>query len=186
MWVKTRRFSWWPAQVVDENSVSENCKPRKILKRAVLLRLYGSYKYIYHVEPIKSLMEFKNILEQQKCSCQDMLQKAIDQVTLDLSDESDNNSDSGDLDKRKQWIPKELRKKVEKRSSPSEETNKRSKCKTKQDDAKDECDSPVVDLTTLEKTSELSARRLKVMQSLGLIAPEGSPFYKNRHIQPVA
>ena len=34
------------------------------------------------------------------------------------------------------------------------------------------------DTTLFGKSPELSARRLKVMQSLGLIAPSGSPFHK--------
>ena len=35
--------------------------------------------------------------------------------------------------------------------------------------------------TLFGKSPELSARRMKVMQSLGLIAPSGSPFHKNGH-----
>uniref|UniRef100_A0A5B7AMT1 Uncharacterized protein n=1 Tax=Davidia involucrata TaxID=16924 RepID=A0A5B7AMT1_DAVIN len=38
--------------------------------------------------------------------------------------------------------------------------------------------------TLLGKSQELSARRTKVMQSLGLISPSGSPFHRNGHIYP--
>ncbi|KAL8162389.1 hypothetical protein V2J09_013878, partial [Rumex salicifolius] len=181
-WVKLRGYSWWPAQVVDEKSVSENCKPRRMVKRAVLLRLYGSYEYTYHLEPVKSLMEFKNILEQQNTTSLDMFQKSIDQVMLNSSDESDNNSDSGE-NKRKQRISKESSKKAE-MSSPSENSNKRFKCRTKQEDAeKVKCDDiPVDDITAPEKTPDYVKRRLKVMQSLGLAAPMGSPFYRKGYI----
>ncbi|KAJ0026091.1 hypothetical protein Pint_08464 [Pistacia integerrima] len=47
---------------------------------------------------------------------------------------------------------------------------------------KQKLESPNSGTNILRKSHELSARRLRVMQSLGLIAPSGSPFRKNGQI----
>ncbi|WVZ20956.1 hypothetical protein V8G54_008278 [Vigna mungo] len=46
IFIKLRGSSWWPAQVVDENSVNKSVKPSKRSKRSpgdILVRHYGSY-----------------------------------------------------------------------------------------------------------------------------------------------
>ncbi|KAL5165334.1 NADH dehydrogenase [ubiquinone] iron-sulfur protein 7, mitochondrial [Glycine soja] len=48
IFVKLRDSSWWPAQVVDENSVNKSVKPSKLTKqlpRDILVRHYGSYTW---------------------------------------------------------------------------------------------------------------------------------------------
>ncbi|XVE95193.1 hypothetical protein REPUB_Repub02eG0075300 [Reevesia pubescens] len=78
IWVKLHRSSWWPALVVDENSVSKSSKPGSRSEGEVLVRLYGSYEYLY-ADPMKYYSEFKMILEQNNGSCYDILDKALEQ-----------------------------------------------------------------------------------------------------------
>ncbi|XP_022766424.1 DNA (cytosine-5)-methyltransferase 3B-like [Durio zibethinus] len=78
IWVKLHGNSWWPALVIDENSVSESSKPGNRSQGEVLVRLYGSHEYLY-ADPMKYYSEFKIILEQNNGSCYDILDKALEQ-----------------------------------------------------------------------------------------------------------
>ncbi|XWS14918.1 hypothetical protein CRYUN_Cryun35bG0050100 [Craigia yunnanensis] len=78
IWVKLHKNSWWPALVVDENSVSGSSKPGNRSQGKVLVRLYGSYEYLY-ADPMKYYSEFKMILEQNNGSCYELLDKALEQ-----------------------------------------------------------------------------------------------------------
>ncbi|MED6109302.1 hypothetical protein PIB30_032171 [Stylosanthes scabra] len=67
---------WWPAQVIDENSVDESLKPRKRGKE-VLVRVYGSYCYKY-VDPVKCAAGFENVLKKNEGSLQNILQASLE------------------------------------------------------------------------------------------------------------
>ncbi|XP_059637151.1 uncharacterized protein LOC132279238 isoform X3 [Cornus florida] len=80
IWFRLQGSSWWPAQVVDENTVSGGNKPSNRSAGEVLVRLYGSYKYIY-VDPMKFRSEFENILKQNNGSFSEVLKRTLE---LDL------------------------------------------------------------------------------------------------------
>ncbi|KAH7567670.1 hypothetical protein JRO89_XS07G0117300 [Xanthoceras sorbifolium] len=81
LWVKLYGDSWWPAQVFDEDAVSESSKPGYRPAQAVLVRLYGSYEYLY-VDPIKCHSEFEMVLKQNNGCCREIFEKALDQELL--------------------------------------------------------------------------------------------------------
>ncbi|XAR48500.1 Histone-lysine N-methyltransferase [Bertholletia excelsa] len=78
IWVRLQGPSWWPAQVVDGHSVSQRIIPRRRSMGEVLVRLYGSYKYMY-VNPITCRAEFENILKQRKGNRTQILKDALKQ-----------------------------------------------------------------------------------------------------------
>ncbi|KAK3030743.1 hypothetical protein RJ639_036547 [Escallonia herrerae] len=81
IWVKLHESSWWPGQVVNENLVSRSSKPSDRSAGEVLVRLYGSYKYLY-VDPIRCHSEFENILKDFNGCYSEILEKALEQVAL--------------------------------------------------------------------------------------------------------
>ncbi|OIV97857.1 hypothetical protein TanjilG_12614 [Lupinus angustifolius] len=66
------------------------------------------------------------------------------------------------------------------KGSSSESKGTPSKRKSHPKDG-DDLDSESPETTALVKSQELSTRRVRVMASLGLIAPTGSPFHKDGH-----
>ncbi|KAH0989121.1 hypothetical protein GBA52_000604 [Prunus armeniaca] len=214
IWVKINGGSWWPAQVVDDNTVNVNNKPSKRSAGKVLVRLYGSYKYLY-VDPQKYHSEFDIILKQNNGCYREILIKALEQDVSCLKSSrskkqgskskaesvavysptrvSNNNharenhqTDSSSLTtevqrtefsvrvspRRQQYvtIPQSklepnmpiAKEEEAKRKSPREDGLQK---KLKRNGSSDQ--------------AEVSVRRLRVMQHLGLIAPSGSPFHKN-------
>lgn len=173
-WIKLRGASWWPAQVFDEKAVSSSVKPRKGKSGEVLVRLYGTYEYSY-VDPIKRQMEFENVLKKHNGNEREIFEKALKQF-LDLS-----KSPSG---RSKSQSPKVTGKtKTENGSVGKDGPAKRAT--DEQDEAKKKIrpDSPSTDITS--EKSPGTARRLKVMQGLGLTAPPGSPFIKNGRVMSI-
>ncbi|KAK6277740.1 hypothetical protein POUND7_018063 [Theobroma cacao] len=78
IWVKLHGNSWWPAVVVDENSVNGSSKPGNRSEAEVLVRLYGSYEYLY-ADPMKYYSEFKMVLQQNNGSCREIFDKSLEQ-----------------------------------------------------------------------------------------------------------
>ncbi|XP_057974783.1 uncharacterized protein LOC131162381 [Malania oleifera] len=79
IWVKINDSLWWPAQVVDENAVSGSNKPGNRSVGEVLVRLYGSYKYLY-ADPIECRSEFENVLKKNNSCYREIFQTTLDQV----------------------------------------------------------------------------------------------------------
>ncbi|MED6194283.1 hypothetical protein PIB30_027129 [Stylosanthes scabra] len=67
---------WWPAQVIDEDSVSENLRPRKRAKE-VLVRVYGAYIFKY-VDPTKCAAGFEKVLKKNGGSIPNILQASLE------------------------------------------------------------------------------------------------------------
>ncbi|XP_077212929.1 uncharacterized protein LOC143848038 isoform X2 [Tasmannia lanceolata] len=78
VWVRIHNCSWWPAQVVDENTLSGSNKINKKIDGEVLARLYGSYEYLY-VDPMKYRSEFENTLQENNDNVRELFQKALEQ-----------------------------------------------------------------------------------------------------------
>uniref|UniRef100_A0A7N0USC6 PWWP domain-containing protein n=1 Tax=Kalanchoe fedtschenkoi TaxID=63787 RepID=A0A7N0USC6_KALFE len=76
IWVKLHPSSWWPAQVVDAETVSEFVKPIERLVGEVLVRVYGSYIYLY-VDPTESRIEFEKVLKRYDGNYDAILEEAL-------------------------------------------------------------------------------------------------------------
>ncbi|KAM5575426.1 hypothetical protein ABKV19_014399 [Rosa sericea] len=200
IWVETNGGSWWPAQVVNENAVSGNNKPLKTSSGEVPVRLYGSYKFLY-VDPQKCSSDFEIILEQNNGSYREIFLKALEQVLffdeiLLLLGRSKKQGFKSKVDASRN--PSDANHAVEDpkiedsnfariRSSPRlQKQGKKVEDKAngkpiKQDgllkNAKENGSSVQAEVLT-----EAGARRLRVMQNLGLIAPSGSPYHKNGRV----
>ncbi|CAH1443943.1 unnamed protein product [Lactuca virosa] len=183
IWVKLHEDSWWPAQVVDENSVSSGNKPsNKGSSSDVLVRLYGSYIFKY-VDVHKSRAEFKKILEENNFNHDDIMKKSL---------EKDLPSLNGSSKKRQRSTSKGVKESSQKRSSKKDTSDKPqskiSSKKQKQEKPKtatpDRIHNGIDTSASTPNIGNLSGRRMKVMQSLGLVAPLGSPFPRNRVISP--
>ncbi|KAA8538175.1 hypothetical protein F0562_027783 [Nyssa sinensis] len=83
IWIRLFGTSWWPAQVVDDNTVRGSNKPSNRSASEVLVRLYGSYKYVY-VDPMKYRSEFENILKQHGGSHSEIFKKSLEQDLPDF------------------------------------------------------------------------------------------------------
>ncbi|KAL2498075.1 PWWP domain-containing protein [Abeliophyllum distichum] len=194
VWVQLHCSSWWLAQAVDENSVSGIHKPRYKSAGEVLVRLYGSYKYLY-VDPIMFHGKFEDKLEAYSGNYMDILKEALKQELNCLRSSSSEkklvkNKEFATDEESRGSIPKKNitnksqdtttlhcksrsnHKEVRKRPRPGDlshaslyaPSNKRSSAQKARN--------------SIEKSNELlNARRIKVMQTLGLVAPSGSPFY---------
>ncbi|BAT78428.1 uncharacterized protein HKW66_Vig0101000 [Vigna angularis] len=177
IFIKLRRSSWWPAQVVDENSVNKSVKPSKRSKRSptdILVRHYGSYIYSY-VDPIKCRAEFKKIIEHNDGSLRKILLQTLEQ---DLPSTKSGRS------KRSSLKPKGSSSKDsagKKKSNGQDEEQNKIKHKKQKDMSNDDNAGQSHETSSLGKSPELSSRRIRVMENLGLIAPAGSPFQKGAH-----
>ncbi|KDO81160.1 hypothetical protein CISIN_1g0250492mg [Citrus sinensis] len=180
-WAKLRGNIWWPAVVVDENTVSECNKPSKRASGGFLVRLYGSYEYLY-VDPIKFHLEFQKVLEQSNGSHREIFEKALEQ---DLSHMKSGCSKEGKYKSDSASVQEQLKRKYSKQGSghkklkpnnTSDEKRRMSEISMEEQDEKPMLNSPNSEASLLGTSHELSARRLRVMQSLGLVAPSGSPF----------
>ncbi|XP_072977327.1 uncharacterized protein [Typha angustifolia] len=74
-WIKIHD-SWWPAQVLDEESVGD--KPQKTVIDESLVRLYGTYDYLY-VDILKCCAEFESMLKQENKTMREVFQKSLKQ-----------------------------------------------------------------------------------------------------------
>ncbi|XP_050218250.1 uncharacterized protein LOC126668984 [Mercurialis annua] len=167
IWIKLRKSLWWPAVIVGSDSV-EGDKTGDRVTGEVRVRIYGSYKYMY-VDPFKWHSEFQITLKQNNGSYREIFKESLEQ------DQS--GSRSGQV-KRKVSKTKDVEKpknhgvkKNLKLGSPSTPRNPISKSSKK-----NKLNSPTSDGALSGSSKKPSARRTKVMQSLGLIAPSGSPF----------
>ncbi|KAJ3676957.1 hypothetical protein LUZ60_002681 [Juncus effusus] len=75
-WVKIRDSAWWPAQVVDEETVSD--KPKRKSKDEILCRLYGTYEYVY-VDAWKSKSEFEDVLKRENKSIKEKFYEVVNE-----------------------------------------------------------------------------------------------------------
>lgn len=162
-WMRIRKNTWWPAQVFDEKNV--NCQLKKKGKNDVLVRLYGTYDY-YYLDPVKNSSEFENIVKQNNSTITATFQKALEE---DLS--------------RMQSAGSSKKKGSKSEGNAKSETPKSKRPKKDKIiviDLEDDENNP--NSGSAKGGSGLrtppTARRIRVMRRLGLIAPEGSPYRK--------
>ncbi|KAI7744489.1 hypothetical protein M8C21_010393, partial [Ambrosia artemisiifolia] len=185
LWVKLNEASWWPAQIVDENLVSSVNKPSKGLSSDVLVRKY--------VDIHSSSAEFKTMIIKNNFNYHEIVKKSLEQ---DLPSLSSSKSRKRQQSKSKGKVVAEASQNGSSNKSPvSSKKRKQEKTKTAEShsqtpEIKSKNPKPTPELvhhdtdpstanTATRRPEELSARRVKVMQSLGLVAPSGSPFPRN-------
>jgi hypothetical protein len=166
IYVKLRSGSWWPAQVVDDKSILPSLKPRNRRAEDVLVRIYGSHTFL-NVNPVRSCSEFETILKNNNGDLRKILQEGLEK-DLPSSKKSASKAKGSPSTKKR----KSNKKEEEQTPAKHQKGNKASK---DDDQASPSCE------TASGKLQELSSRRIRVMQSLGLIAPSGSPFIKVRN-----
>ncbi|KAF9603910.1 hypothetical protein IFM89_038820 [Coptis chinensis] len=163
VWIRLRGSLWWPAQVVDENMVSRSSRPRKRVPGGVLVRVYGTYTYLYR-DLLKYRTEFKKILKQNDGSYLETFKKALEQ----------------DLSHRKRTTSKrticESGEAVA--ATPTDEKLKHDTNKNNEQ----KFGSSGTVTPPLKVSSKLNVRRIRVMQSLGLVAPLGSTFHNSNSV----
>ncbi|KAF3447239.1 hypothetical protein FNV43_RR12419 [Rhamnella rubrinervis] len=103
--------------VVDEDAINGCNTPSNKSAGEVLVRLYGSYTYLY-VDPVKSLDEFDKILKQNNGSCREIFLKALEQEVP---------CSKGGKPKRQKYESKEVKKRKFLSRRGKEEKNKASK-----------------------------------------------------------
>ncbi|KAM1574308.1 hypothetical protein COP1_044181 [Malus domestica] len=206
IWVRISGASWWPAQVVDDNNVSSKNKPSKRSAEKVLVRLYGSYKYLY-VDPVKCHSDFDMILKQNNGCYREILLKALEQVSSSKSDRSKKQgskskengavdlsrrkssrnharenpqTDSSNLNADAQRTEISVRVSPRKRNAviPQSKVEQKTLLALRVENTNGKA-SKQSGAEVVSKSKEVSARRLRVMQQLGLVAPSGSSFHKN-------
>ncbi|CAA3004534.1 Hypothetical predicted protein [Olea europaea subsp. europaea] len=214
VWVLLPCSSWWLAQAVDENSVSGKLKPINKSAGEVLVRLYGSYKYLY-VDPIMSHGKFEDKHEAYSGNYMDILKETLEQelkclrsgrsrrkevkskefASDEVSQESilkqDVTNKSQDAITLNSKTENKFRSKVQnhkvvqKRPRPSDlnpvnlcaPSSKRSSAQKGVPKNSNPSKLEIAN-NSVERSNELlRERRIKVMQTLGLIAPSGSPFH---------
>ncbi|XP_021643127.1 uncharacterized protein LOC110637370 isoform X1 [Hevea brasiliensis] len=180
IWVKLSGGSWWPAVVVKSNVNGSN-KADDGLMGDVRVRLYGSYEYMY-VDPIKWCSEFRVTLEQNNGCYEDIFRKALEQVLSSSKCGRVKGKVAKSKGTSKQVKETEKHDRGQKRLKQNKQAATAAKCKSpKQNEVLKNHKfniSTSSDATLSGTSQELSARRTKVMQTLGLIAPSGSPFHK--------
>ncbi|XP_058786262.1 uncharacterized protein LOC131660922 isoform X1 [Vicia villosa] len=160
---------WWPAQVVDDGAVVSSLKPRSCRKGEVLVRVYGSHLFL-NVDPVKSCYEFETILKNNNGDLQKILGEGLEK-SLPSSKRPASKAKAGTPSKKASSSKKQSNKKGEEQTKVKRQKQNESK--------EDDLGSPSCETAT-GKLQELSSRRIRVMQSLGLSAPTGSPFIKVR------
>ncbi|XXG40483.1 hypothetical protein AAC387_Pa01g1189 [Persea americana] len=199
VWIKIHGNSWWPAQVVEGNCKSGSNNISRNLDAEICVRLYGSYECM-RVDPMKYRAEFEKVLKKNNWSSREILKKSLERDLSELKPSSgvdrevSGSEESHTVEASK--MEKQRQDKIQKHQGPSQklqaeiaqgtkakqanfaekasERSKRQKVKMRPE--ADGLDSAT---GSLKNVQELSARRVKVMQGLGLIAPCGSPFQRN-------
>ncbi|XP_059308123.1 uncharacterized protein LOC132059517 isoform X1 [Lycium ferocissimum] len=189
IWVQLDGQSWL-GQVVDEKAVGGNRKPPKKVAGEVLVRLYGSYTYLY-VDPIKSQLEYEKIIEKYHGSHIKILGEALKQDLLHLKSGGMKMEDikSKEMLRAGASQGKGNNKSQDMTPSTSEgaKTNAQYERKMRNLILRNRA-GVWTNLSTeaIASPGEYtpSGRRMKVMQALGLVAPPGSPFHQRVPVTP--
>ncbi|CAN0873429.1 hypothetical protein LINGRAHAP2_LOCUS10372 [Linum grandiflorum] len=190
IWTKLSGRLWWPALVVEEDNGSSRYKRRRRSDRDVLVRLYGSSKQHSIYTDVDSNMKISafgsclQILEQNNGSCHEIFWKSLRKELPHLEPDSlEGCSSTGkgtrgkaDFSKRNKSNRNEVKEGTttsndDKVTASMKQKNTPQKKKAKADESAEDR-RPVQQVEGGEQTP----RRVKVMQTLGLVPPSGSPF----------
>lgn len=179
LWAKMDPSPWWPVQIVDERTVSQNCIFNDPIKGGVLARFYGSCIYAW-VDPFAYVSHFQESFKEKGSNLR-AFQKALEEEMLLRSKivkscvEPNGKSQYPETSSQHNKSGSELlTMKIFTRKRTKREDLKRSRSQGKQ---KEKALSNQQDVTT--DGSEKKMRQLRVMRHLGLAAPPDSPFNAN-------
>lgn len=167
VWAKTTRQIWWPAEVVGKRSSASNQTVGR-----VLVQFYGNNECAW-VNPVGDLSHFEDCFEERSCNpmetFQDALNRALHRKQHLISSKQWDKSPDVLMDSNHQG---QLHDKWNSLSSSRKgddfHAGGRGKRKRKPKVHFDEVALPI-------KTKR-NGRRVRIMRSLGLIPPSGSPF----------
>ncbi|AES73176.2 putative PWWP domain-containing protein [Medicago truncatula] len=168
--VKLPGGSWWPAQVVNDEAILQSFQPRKCRTGEVLVRIYGSQEFL-NVNPVRSCSEFELILKNNNADLRKILEEGL---------QKDLPSSKNKPASKAKGMPSEKTDSKSKSNKKVEEQTPAKRQKQNKESKDGDLASPSCETTASGKLQELSSRRIRVMQSLGLVAPLGSPFTKDR------
>ncbi|KAI9097636.1 hypothetical protein K1719_025407 [Acacia pycnantha] len=170
IFVKPHGGSWWPALVVDKNTVTKSARPGERSAGKVRVRLYGSSQYLY-VDPIKCRSEFEKTLKQHNGSYREIFQQSLEKALP--SSKPSKSKRPGSQTKGKGKVKRLKQSNVAQNMEDSLDQIE------VLDDNNLSSQSPVTEIASEGTSQELSERRVRVMSKLGLAAPPGSPFIKD-------
>lgn len=186
LWAKMDQSPWWPVQIVDERTVSQNCIFNDPMKGGVLARFYGSCIYAW-VDPFAYVSHFQESFK-EKGSNLSAFQKALEEEMLlrskivKSSVEPNGKSqypETSTQHKKSGGEEPAIKTATRKRTKPEDLKQSRSQGKQKE-----KTPSNKQDVTT--DGSEKKLRQLRVMRHLGLAAPPDSPFNANSPVKIAA
>ncbi|KAM7468237.1 hypothetical protein LguiB_015799 [Lonicera macranthoides] len=173
VWAKKACEVWWPAEIVEKGSTSVGSTFQG--SGQVLVQYYGNEESAW-IDPASDISQFEDGFEERSCNpmeeFQDALKQALNQKETPTSCKQLSGSPDGpDCSNRQDQSTGD---KCNSSSSSRTEIDYlgrsgRSKRKIKPKLHFD-------DVTTVPLKSPKKVRRLKIMRSLGLAAPVGSPF----------
>nr|ABR17741.1 unknown [Picea sitchensis] len=205
LWARMDQSPWWPVQIVDEKTISQNCIFNDRIKGGVLARFYGSCIYAW-VDPFAHVSQFQGSFKEKGSNLR-AFQKALEEEMLlrskivkssvepngksKYSETSSQHNKSGDVNGISNVA--NVGKKIifQSREEPAIKTSTRKRTKSEelersrsQRKQREKAPSNEQDVTT--GGSEKKLRQLKVMRHLGLAAPPDSPFNANSPVKIAA
>lgn len=171
VWAKNATQEWWPAEVMGERSTVVD-SPVEGVDGLVLIQYFGTHQSAW-LDPARCLSEFDECFEERSCNpndeFQDSLKQALHQrehhsLSKQFSGPSD---DCNHLNQGYQTPDKWNSSSSSKTESPCGEMRRGKRAR-----------KPKLhfDEEPLPLTLARGVRRIKIMRSLGLAAPLGSPF----------
>eukprot|EP01018_Ginkgo_biloba_P029693 Gb_27018 [translate_table: standard] len=183
LWAKMNRSSWWPAQIVDERTVSEKNIVNQKIKGGVLIRFYGSYDFAW-VDPLADLSQFEESFKEPNCNPLRVFQKALEEVLL--QNKLKNTCKEQDGRSGDPITPPQHDQSDEKHAGKATSCKrpKATSCKRPKVNEPDQSRSQKRQKEKISSTEEeividgsgQKVRQMRVMRRLGLAAPPGSPF----------
>lgn len=176
VWAKTARQLWWPAEIMGKRSTSVNSSLQGF-DGCVLVQYYGNHESSW-VDPARDLSEFEDCFEERSCNpmeeFQDALKEALHQKELQSPCKQFFDSPySPDCSNQQNQSPDEWNSSSSSRTE-SDYLRRRGKRERKPKVHFDEVTFPL--------KSARKVRRFRIMRSLGLAAPVGSPFSLASHV----
>eukprot|EP00252_Welwitschia_mirabilis_P006534 TRINITY_DN17419_c0_g1_i1.p1 TRINITY_DN17419_c0_g1~~TRINITY_DN17419_c0_g1_i1.p1 ORF type:complete len:206 (+),score=50.38 TRINITY_DN17419_c0_g1_i1:461-1078(+) len=159
------KSSWWPAQVVDERTVSEDNIYNDKVEGGILVRYYGSCIYVW-LDPCSSFSEFQKNFKGKNSS------PIVEFFAL----LEENNCGKSCVESNKQsneLKSSPMQKKSEK--STTKRKNIGNDCAVHRAEKNNEIHPPNKQGSPVDDSGK-NVRKLRVMRNLGLAAPSGSPY----------
>lgn len=176
VWAKTLDIEWWPAEVLDEKVVGD-CTGSEHTGQ-VLVQLFGKNQHVW-LDPVSDLSKFDHCYEERSVNPSTEFQVALKQALCKDVHSSRRVQLGGCPAELKSSTPHDHS--LDEQNTPSS-SGAKDDCTTKDDHTEGGRGRRKrklkfhFDEITFQENPARRLRRLRVMRSLGLIAPAGSPF----------